>query len=188
MQHPVALAVRFGPLAALAAALGASAILALGAGCGSQDEGWEVRRFGSGDATHEAVRSELLGPCKVARVIDGDTLDVECRSFSDQVRMLRIDTPEAGQPGYAEAREALESLVGGRDIHLLFEERGVRQRGNYGRLLAYVYAGEMNVNVEMVRLGWSTFWTDFGEGRFAEPFRAAEAQAKAKKRGLWADS
>jgi len=163
------------------------AALAVGgsAACGGEDEGWKVRRFGSGDATHEAVRSELIGPCRVKHVVDGDTLDVECRSFSDQVRMLRIDAPEAGQPGHAEARDALASLVENRDIHLLFEERGVRQRGNYGRLLAYVYAGETNVNVEMVRLGWSTFWTDYGEGRFAAPFRAAEEEAKKNKRGLW---
>lgn len=165
----------------LLAAIGLSA-------CGGEEEGWEVRRFGTGDHTHEAVRTELIGPCKVVHVVDGDTLDVECRSLTDQVRMLRIDTPEAGRPGHAEARDALAKLVSDRDIHLLFEEKGVRQRGNYGRLLAYVYAGEINVNVEMVRLGWSTFWTKYGEGRFAEPFSSAEEQAKAKKRGLWKDS
>jgi micrococcal nuclease len=102
--------------------------------------------------------------------------------------MLRIDAPEAGQPGHAEARDALASLVENRDIYLLFEERGVRQRGNYGRLLAYIYAGETNVNVEMVRKGWSTFYTDYGEGRFAKAFRAAEDEARSHKRGLWADS
>jgi micrococcal nuclease len=155
--------------------------------CGEDEGGWEVRRFGSGDATYEAVRSELVGPCQVTQVVDGDTIDVQCRSFSDQVRMLRIDTPEAGRPGHAEAREALARLVTDRDVHLLFEERGVRARGNYGRLLAYVYAGETNVNVEMVRLGWSTFWTEYGEGRFAEPFRKAEESAKAARRGLWSE-
>jgi endonuclease YncB( thermonuclease family) len=169
--------------------IGAGLLVAAGLfACGGEDEGWKVRRFGTGDATHEAVRSELIGPCRVVHVVDGDTLDVVCRSLTDQVRMLRIDTPEAGRPGYAEARDALASLVEDRDVHLLFEEKGVRQRGNYGRLLAYVYAGKVNVNVEMVRLGWSTFWTKYGEGRFAEPFRKAEEEAKAKKRGLWAGS
>ena len=168
---------------ALGALVGTAGLLA----CGGEDEGWEVRRYKDSDATHKAVRSELIGPCRVTHVVDGDTVDVKCRSFSDQVRMLRIDTPEAGRPGHAEARKALAGLVEGRDVHLLFEEQGVRQRGNYGRLLAYLYTGETNVNVELVRRGWSTFWTDFGEGRFAEPFRAAEESAKAAKRGLWAD-
>jgi len=168
--------------------LAAALLLAIVVGCGREDEGWEVRRFGTGDASREAVRSELVGPCRVVQVVDGDTLDVSCRSFSDQVRLLRIDAPEAGRPGHADARAALLGLVDGRDVDLLFEERGVRQRGNYGRLLAYVYVGETNVNVEMVRQGWSTFWTDYGEGRFAAPFRAAEKEAKAARRGLWAGS
>jgi micrococcal nuclease len=190
MRHPDRRSLRTRPAQGRRGRLVCLGLLAVtfGAACGGGDEGWEVRRFGSGDATHEAVRSELIGPCRVKHVVDGDTLDVECRSFSDQVRMLRIDTPEAGRPGHAEARDALAELVEGRDVHLLFEERGVKQRGNYGRLLAYVYAGETNVNVEMVRLGWSTFWTEFGEGRFAEPFRKAEEQARQNERGLWADS
>jgi len=159
----------------------------LGPACGGEQEGWEVRRYGADDATYTAVRAELVGPCRVSHVVDGDTIDVECHSFSDQVRLLRIDTPEPGQPGHAEARAALARLVEGRDVRLLFEEAGVRQRGNYGRLLAYVYADKTNVNVEMVRLGWSTFWTEFGEGRFAKPFTAAAEQARAAERGLWAD-
>jgi len=167
-------------------ALGGAVGLLLGAGCGDEGrEGWAVRRFGQGDVTYEAVKPDLVGPCRVAQVLDGDTIDVECRSFSDQVRMLRIDTPEAGQRGHAEARQALLDLVEGKQVHLLFEEKGVRQRGNYGRLLAYVYSEGVNVNVEMVRRGWSTFWTEFGQGRFATAFEAAEKEARAKKRGLW---
>ncbi len=158
-----------------------------GTGCGGeQDEGWAVRRFEAGDASFGAVEKDLLGPCSVVHVVDGDTLDVKCRAFSDQVRMLRIDTPEAGQRGHGEARDALVDLIGGREVHLLFEEAGVRQRGNYGRLLAYVYADGKNVNVELVRRGWSTFWTKFGEGRFADAFADAEKEAKNANRGLWA--
>jgi micrococcal nuclease len=161
-----------------------------GSGCGRDEQsgGWAVRRYQQDDATHEAVRRDLVGPCRVVHVVDGDTLDVQCRDFTDQVRMLRIDTPEAGQHGHGEARRALLELVEDREVYLLFEEKGVRQRGNYGRLLAYVYADGRNVNVEMVRRGWSTFWTEFGEGRFAGPFQAAEREAKEAKRGLWSRS
>lgn len=159
--------------------------VALSCGGGEDSEGWAVARYRAGDASYEAVRRDLVGPCRVVHVVDGDTLDVECRAFSDQVRMLRIDTPEAGQRGHSEARAALLDLVQGRDVFLLFEERDVRQRGNYGRLLAYVYADDRNVNVEMVRRGWSTFWTKFGEGRFADAFAAAEREAKQAERGLW---
>lgn len=159
--------------------------LALGAGCGEgEGQGWQVRRFGKGDATYGAVRQDLIGPCRVTQVVDGDTLDVECRSFSDQVRLLRIDAPEGGQAGHAGAQQALRRLVEDRDVYLLLEERGVRARG-YGRLLAYAYVDERNVNIEMVRQGRSTFYVDFGEGRFAEAFRAAEEEARKERRGIW---
>jgi len=167
---------------------GAAALVMLAApGCGEgEQQGWEVRRHSAGDPSLEAVERELVGPCRVSHVSDGDTLDVACRSFNDQVRLLRIDTPEAGQRGHAEARRALADLVEGKEVHLLFEEKGVRDRGNYGRLLAYVYADGKNVNIEMVRRGWSTFWTEFGAGRFERAFRQAEEEARKKNAGLWA--
>jgi micrococcal nuclease len=166
----------------LAAALALA--LALGPACGGEGEGWQVRRFGKGDPSYEAVRSDLIGPCRVTQVVDGDTLDVECRSFNDQVRLLRVDAPEGGQEGHRRAQQALRQLVEGRDVYLLLEEKGVRARG-YGRLLAYAYADGRNVNIELVRLGWSTFWVDFGEGRFADAFRAAEEEARKERRGIW---
>ena len=45
--------------------------------------------------------------CQVTRVVDGDTVDVECGDFADPVRLLRIDTLERGEPGYTEAAQAL---------------------------------------------------------------------------------
>lgn len=128
---------------------------------------------------------EGIGPCSVLYVIDGDTLDVDCGSGRERVRLLRIDTPEREEPGYAEARAALERLVAGHDVDLVFEEPGRPARGDHGRLLAYVFAGDTNLNVELVRLGWSEFWTRYGEGRFAGSFESAEAEARAAGRGLW---
>jgi len=43
----------------------------------------------------------------------------------------------------------------------------------------------VNVNVEMVRLGWTTFWTKYGEGKYAGEFREAELEAREAERGLW---
>jgi endonuclease YncB( thermonuclease family) len=129
---------------------------------------------------------ELIGPCGVTRVVDGDTLDVSCSTFSTRVRLLRINTPERERRGYREARNALRGLVRGQNVYLAFERPGAPERGDHGRLLAYVHVGERNVNVEMVRLGWSRFWTRYGEGRFAGQFRQAEREARDKGHGLWA--
>ena len=128
----------------------------------------------------------LFGPCSVLRVIDGDTIDVGCGGQRERVRLLRIDTPERGNPGYRAAGEALEELLGDGEVYLEFEQPGQPQRGRYGRLLAYVYAEGENVNVEMVREGWSQFWTKYGAGRYVDEFREAEDEARDDVRGLWA--
>lgn len=123
----------------------------------------------------------------VVRVVDGDTIRVIWRGLDEPVRLLRIDTPERGEAGFSEAAEAMRGLVEGRRVRLVWAEPGQPERDRWGRLLAYVFVDDMNVNVEMVRLGWTPFWTRFGEGRFAEDFERAEAEARAEGRGLWAE-
>ncbi len=44
----------------------------------------------------------------VDRVIDGDTVEM---STGQTIRIIGVDTPEAGQPCYAEATAALRAMV-----------------------------------------------------------------------------
>jgi micrococcal nuclease len=118
-------------------------------------------------------------------VIDGDTVDVRCGEYADRVRLLRIDTPERGRTGYSEAKRSLHAMVANQEVYLEFETPGQPERGGYGRLLAYLYIDGANVNVEMVRQGWSEFWTKYGAGRLAGAFEEAEAEAREGQRGLW---
>lgn len=120
----------------------------------------------------------------MVRIVDGDTIRVMYEGRNESVRLLRIDTPESGQPGFEESTAAMRRLVEGRRVVLEFDPDGPK-RDHYGRLLAYVFLDGRNVNVEMVRLGWTPFWTKYGPGRHAEDFQEAQAEAKAKKRGLW---
>jgi endonuclease YncB( thermonuclease family) len=126
-------------------------------------------------------------PGRVIRVVDGDTLHVEFRGRDETVRLLRINTPERNQPGFQESMDALAALVEDARIELEFEKPNRLERDRYGRLLAYVFRDDRHINVEMVRLGWSSFWTDYGEGRYADAFREAEQEARAARRGLWAN-
>ncbi len=115
--------------------------------------------------------------CRVVRVVDGDTIRVVYKGREEPVRLLTINTPENGEPGFEEATEALRRLVQGRHVLLEFEKPGVEARDRYRRLLAYVF---VNANVEMVRLGHSPFWTRYGRGRYAHEFeRALQAQDEA---------
>ena len=139
---------------------------------------WQGR--GTGGAAAEAVEAGAEGPCAVTRVVDGDTVDVVCPAFRERVRLLRIDTPERGQPGSSEAADALAALIAGRNVYLVYETPGEPARGGYGRLLAYLVADGRNLNVEMVRRGHSPFWTRYGEGRFAPAFRQAASEAASR--------
>jgi len=126
-------------------------------------------------------------PATVIFVADGDTLQVRREGKKEWVRLLRIDTPEKEERGYAEARNALLSLAQGREAFVVFERDGDEERDRHGRLLAYLFCDGRNVNVEMVRRGWSPFWTRYGEGRYAAAFRSAEEEARRGNAGLWAE-
>lgn len=127
----------------------------------------------------ESVTADV-GPCTVTRVVDGDTIWVQCGEWKPpctkwpRVRLLNINTPEREETGYQEAKNALREAVTGRDVFLVFDTPRKPTCGDYGRLLAYVFVDGRNVNVEMVRLGWSGFETGYGTGRFAREFEAAE--------------
>jgi micrococcal nuclease len=149
----------------LAAALLAIPFAALGAGCGAA--------------------GEYAAPCRLARVVDGDTLDADCAGERVRVRLLRIDTPERGEPGHEAATAALREVLGTGPLELEFEVPGLPVADDYGRLLAYVRVRGGLANVEMVRRGWSPFWTRYGEGRLAAAFRRAEQEARAARRGIW---
>jgi micrococcal nuclease len=121
--------------------------------------------------------------CTVASVADGDTF--RCTNGT-RVRLLQIDSPEAGQGEvYARARAGLQRYLGkGQEVRLEYD---VRPADQYGRTLAYVWSGKTLVNEAVVRDGWAVQFTLPPNVRYVDRIRAAEREARAKKRGLWAD-
>jgi micrococcal nuclease len=121
----------------------------------------------------------------VARVGDGDTLDVRS---GDRVRLVQIDAPELGE-GECYAREALDELERlappGSDVELEQDSR-LDEADRYGRLLRYVHAADVNVNVELVRRGAATpYFYGGDEGSYADALLAAVGVARDEQRGLW---
>lgn len=138
-------------------------------------------------AASPATRAERpsttrIRPCAVTHVADGDTLNVRCGARKERVRMLQVDTPEREQPLYAEAGRALEKLIAGRPVEL---ELGAEERDDYGRLLAYVFADGENLNVAMVRDGWSPYFDRYGAGAYPREFAEAERAARERGLGIW---
>jgi len=127
---------------------------------------------------------------EVVRIIDGDTLEVAVGARLERVRLIGIDTPEtkgATAALGALATEATRVLLEGRSVVL---EKDVSEMDRYGRLLRYVWlddAGWMLVNEEIARLGFARAATFPPDVRHVGRFVAAERDARAAERGLWAN-
>lgn len=82
----------------------------------------------------------------VVRVVDGDTIEV---AGGRRVRLLGIDAPERGAALWDAAGARLRELAGGRRVSL----EACVEKDPYGRTLATVRAGEVNVNAMLLREG-----------------------------------
>ncbi len=135
--------------------------------------GWIGRGF------HDSPRHDLpvrWHEADFISVVDGDTIKVRWDSQATSVRMLNINTPERGHPGYQAATDYLRALIGkSPTVQLEFEQDGVVARDHFGRLLCYVWLGGKCLNVEQVRAGHSAYWTKYGAGRHPREFQEAAA-------------
>jgi micrococcal nuclease len=126
-------------------------------------------------------------------VLDGDTIKLPDGRL---IRFCGIDAPEmakAGQPGQPvaeQAKQALQSLIeaaGGQVIVSPVE------RDRYGRTVAEVFvpfkgAEEKLLNYELVKAGMAYHYRQYSQGcpNGAEALDEAEAEAKGKRLGVWA--
>lgn len=133
-----------------------------------------------------ASAASLEGP--VVRVVDGDTIHVRLGTHVEKVRYIGVNTPEVHhprkgeQPGGREAMAVNRALVAGRTVRL---ETDVRARDRYGRLLAYVWVGEVMVNAELVRRGYAQVMTIPPNVRHQALFVKLQRDARESDRGLW---
>lgn len=119
---------------------------------------------------------------KVSHVVDGDTVALD---DGRKVRYLQINTPERGRPFYKEATEANRRLVEGKTVILETDTVPVDQ---YGRLLAYVWVGDVFVNYEIVWQGYANVYTLPPNVKYEKEIRQAEREARESGRGLWSPS
>jgi micrococcal nuclease len=130
---------------------------------------------------------------KVTRVIDGDTIEIEPSTSSGQgarqkVRYLGIDTPETVDPRKPvqcfgiEAAKKNKELVEGKTVRL---EKDITDKDKYGRLLRYIYVGDIFVNLELVKQGFAFSYTYPPDVKHQEEILAAERAAREANLGLW---
>jgi micrococcal nuclease len=126
---------------------------------------------------------------RVLRVVDGDTIVVrDADGRVERVRYIGVDTPESVKPDTPvqcfghEAGVFNRRLVQGRTVRLV-PDREPRDR--YGRALAFVYAGDLLVNAELLRRGFARTLEIPPNTSKAGYFAGLERVAIRTNRGLW---
>jgi len=139
-----------------------------------------------------SIQASTAEQYKVLRVVDGDTIDINYHGSKERIRLLCVNTPESVHPdkkqnipmGKVASNYAKERLSE-KYIELEFEKR---KRGNYGRLLAYVFVDGQNFNLEIVRQGLSPYYAKYGfSEKYDQEFRQAEKVARKEGLNIWGD-
>jgi len=115
-------------------------------------------------------------------VIDGDSLFLEIGGRTREVRLIGIDAPEHGQEYGVQARCEAMRLCYGRPLRVEYDRE---RKDKYGRLLVYLYDGDTLLNVEMVRAGLALAVRYEPNVLHYDQLRAAEQEARARRRGFW---
>jgi endonuclease YncB( thermonuclease family) len=122
--------------------------------------------------------------CLIVGITDGDTLTARCDTLERrdvvQVRLSEIDAPEKRQPFGERSRQHLAELC----FQHLAELRPVK-RDRYGRMVAQVTCQGRDVDTEMVRAGMAWQFVRYSDDA---ALRDLQADARAAKRGLWAEA
>ncbi len=118
----------------------------------------------------------------VAKVLDGGSFTL---TDGRRVRLAGIQAPRADWPLADEARSRLTARVEGRAVELAYADRGTDRHGD---LLAYVFVGQELLQARLIDDGLVRAYSRFDTRRCAVSLLKREAEARAAKRGIWADA
>ena len=145
---------------------------------------------------------------RLVKVVDGDTVKVELNDKVESLRLCCLDTEEslygsskpvtnAGKLASKWAKEFFETDDKGMPltdvrVDIEFDTNDPvtvclkKHRGNYNRLICYVYRDGVNYNIQAVRQGWSPYFVKYGRSRlYHNEFLLAEMEAQSKRIGIW---
>lgn len=131
----------------------------------------------SSGALHAAERGDEISG-RVVSVSDGDTLKILTVDKREvRIRLSEIDAPEKDQPYGNNAKQAMSKLVFGKVV-----TAKVVDTDRYGRIVAWVYLGDLNINKEMIRQGMAWAYRQYLSDK---SLLSLEEAAQNQKVGLW---
>lgn len=131
------------------------------------------------------AENNFVGNFIVSKIIDGDTIELQ---NGEKVRYIGIDTPETLDPRKPvqcfgkEASLKNKELIEGKEVRLV---KDVSERDKYGRLLRYVYVGDVFINEKLVAEGYARAFTYPPDVAYSQLFIEKERLARENKLGLW---
>ena len=124
--------------------------------------------------------AEIRG--RVIAVSDGDTITVldEMDQGKFKIRLDKIDAPEKKQAFGSKSKQFLSSLIFGKQVSIRY-----KAVDRCGRILGVVYCDGIEINLVMVQTGYAWHYSYYDQ---TPAYIQAEKQARADKKGLWADT
>ena len=123
----------------------------------------------------------------VVSVADGDTVTVlDATKKQHKIRLTGIDAPEKMQPYGRRSKSSLSDMVYLKQVTVETDKKD-----RYGRNLGKVLIDGKDANLMQIERGMAWWYRAYKKDQSASDrrlYEAAEATAKAKKAGLWADA
>jgi endonuclease YncB( thermonuclease family) len=131
-----------------------------------------------------------ISKCTVIRVLDGDTITVNCSGVKERIRFKYIDAPESSQLGpeyyYQIGKWSTDKLKERVKINsVVFVHWSVKDI--YKRILGVVYHRGVDLNRWMLERGMATIYqyTQFKPARLMRSYYFAMLKAAANSEGIW---
>lgn len=128
-------------------------------------------------AVKAAIAASATGP--VTGVSDGDTFYMAIDGVKARVRLSDIDAPEKKQPFGRRSEQSLRELIGKKIVSVTWDSTD-----RYGRLLAQVQEGNVDINAEQIRRGMAWVYRKYSR---SPGLYALENEARLLRQGLWVD-
>ena len=136
-------------------------------------------------ALPSATHTEITG--RVVRIADGDTVTVlDFANVQHRIRLQGIDAPESRQAYGAQAKQNLSTLIFDKEVKAICDKTD-----QYQRLVCKIVLDGRDINLEQIKAGLAWHYKDYEREQSPEDrelYAGAEDEARAARRGLWADA